>query len=75
MIFLIAHIDEAHRVGGDAPRIVELSIGGSLASECSQESSWDGNKAISIGINQKVSNITIYLPDRKLECDDCTDRR
>lgn len=38
MIFLIAHINEAERIRGDAPRIVEFAVGRSLCAKRTQES-------------------------------------
>lgn len=40
MIFLIANINEAHRVGGDAPWVVKFAIGCSLTSKSPEKSSW-----------------------------------
>merc|ERR1719233_1569790 len=37
MIFLVTNIDESQRIRADSPRIVELSIRGSLASKSSEE--------------------------------------
>lgn len=37
MVFLVAHVDEAERVRGDAPRVVELAVARALAAERAQE--------------------------------------
>jgi hypothetical protein len=37
MILLVAYIDEAEGIGGDAPRIIKPAIGGTLGAEGSQE--------------------------------------
>lgn len=37
MVLLVAYVDEAEGVGGDAPRIIEPTIGGALGAEGSQE--------------------------------------
>lgn len=37
MVFLVTNVDEAERIRGDAPRVVELAISSSLASKCSEE--------------------------------------
>lgn len=37
VIFLVANVDETEGIGGDAPGVVEFTIGGALRAERSQE--------------------------------------
>lgn len=37
MVFLVTHVNESEGVGGDTPRVVELSIAGSLAAKRAEE--------------------------------------
>lgn len=45
MILLVADVNEAHAVGGDAPWVIEFSVGGALTAESPEKSScWFGKR-------------------------------